>query len=228
MRARVWRGFLGFLDAGRDVGRRDGFHLRSGRKAEAQERLLAIVMRDASGVWRAALPFAMDPVVYDFAINERGTFADLAAGEEALLPAGYYSLMLPASCGRNRDCCRLRERAELDRFGAACRSAAGAARMVADAFRAAAAALRSMKRAAGPLDRFLLAEIRLRSRCSTSTSRTDLRSGPDWTGAEPAARFSARIEDVRPDDVFDAHAARSMPISRGWAKQLCRRERWPW
>ena len=27
-----------------------------------------------------ALPFAMDPVVYDFAINERGTFADLLAG----------------------------------------------------------------------------------------------------------------------------------------------------
>ena len=24
-----------------------------------------------------ALPFAMEPVVYDFAINERGTFADL-------------------------------------------------------------------------------------------------------------------------------------------------------
>ena len=27
-----------------------------------------------------ALPFAMEPVVYDFAINERGTFADLLDG----------------------------------------------------------------------------------------------------------------------------------------------------
>ena len=33
-----------------------------------------------------ALPFAMEPVVYDFAINERGTCADLLAGERALMP----------------------------------------------------------------------------------------------------------------------------------------------
>ena len=27
-----------------------------------------------------ALPFAMDPVVFDYAINEKGTFADLLCG----------------------------------------------------------------------------------------------------------------------------------------------------
>jgi hypothetical protein len=37
----------------------------------------------------------MEPVVYDFAINENGTFADLLAGADALLPAGYYALMAP-------------------------------------------------------------------------------------------------------------------------------------
>jgi hypothetical protein len=44
---------------------------------------------------QAALPFAMEPVVYDFAINERGTWADLLRGGEALLPQGYYALRAP-------------------------------------------------------------------------------------------------------------------------------------
>ena len=37
----------------------------------------------------------MEPVVYDFAINERGTWADLLQGPEALLPRGYYALHAP-------------------------------------------------------------------------------------------------------------------------------------
>ncbi|MBM4063505.1 MAG: UTP--glucose-1-phosphate uridylyltransferase, partial [Planctomycetes bacterium] len=36
-----------------------------------------------------ALPFAMDPVVYDFAVNERGSVASLRTGDAAL-PDGYY------------------------------------------------------------------------------------------------------------------------------------------
>jgi hypothetical protein len=42
-----------------------------------------------------AVPFAMDPVVYDFKINEKGTFASLTTGETALLPVKYYTLLLP-------------------------------------------------------------------------------------------------------------------------------------
>lgn len=38
-----------------------------------------------------ALPFAMDPVVYDFAVNERGSVGQLFAGAEATLPDGYYT-----------------------------------------------------------------------------------------------------------------------------------------
>ncbi len=37
----------------------------------------------------------MEPVVYDFAINENGTFADLLAGRDALMPSGYYALTVP-------------------------------------------------------------------------------------------------------------------------------------
>ena len=42
------------------------------RKAEAQERLQAI-MSETKRRLEHAVPFAMEPVVYDFAINERGT-----------------------------------------------------------------------------------------------------------------------------------------------------------
>jgi galactokinase/mevalonate kinase-like predicted kinase len=41
------------------------------------------------------LPFAIDPVVYDFAINDRGSWATLAEEHDALLPIGYYALMAP-------------------------------------------------------------------------------------------------------------------------------------
>ena len=51
-----------------------------------------------------ALPFAMEPVVYDFAINERGTCADLLSGEDALLPPGYYALMVPALLRQDPRC----------------------------------------------------------------------------------------------------------------------------
>ena len=44
--------------------------------------------RDTKRELEHALPFAMEPVVYDFAINEHGTFADLLAGDEALMPRG--------------------------------------------------------------------------------------------------------------------------------------------
>ncbi len=39
-----------------------------------------------------ALPFAMEPVVYDFAINDEGTSARLLPTGEALLPPAYYGL----------------------------------------------------------------------------------------------------------------------------------------
>ena len=42
-----------------------------------------------------ALPFAMEPVVYDFAINENGTMADLLEDQAALMPHGYYALAVP-------------------------------------------------------------------------------------------------------------------------------------
>jgi hypothetical protein len=69
-----------------------------------------------------ALPFAMEPVVYDFSINDRGTYSDLLEAGSALMPAGYYTLMVPPLLRQDRHALSALRRAELDRFGAACRT----------------------------------------------------------------------------------------------------------
>src|SRR6185436_14379729 len=91
------------------------------RKTEAQQRLQAI-MSETKRALQHALPFAMDPVVYDFAINENGTFADLLAGADALMPSGYYALTVPDLLRQDRRALSPLRRAEIDKFGAACRS----------------------------------------------------------------------------------------------------------
>jgi hypothetical protein len=66
----------------------------------------------------------MEPVVYDLGINERGTWADVLSGDDALIPPGYYALMVPALLRQEMRALSPLRRAELDRFGAACRTRA--------------------------------------------------------------------------------------------------------
>ncbi len=113
--------FWGFWMLGGMSGGGMGFIFSPDQKARAQVRLQEIM----SGTKRElehALPFAMEPVVYDFAINERGSFAHLLEGEAALLPAGYYTLTLPALLRLDRQALSQLRRADMDKFGAACRT----------------------------------------------------------------------------------------------------------
>src|SRR5439155_18276541 len=87
----------------------------------AQQRLREI-MSTAKAELQEALPFAMEPVVYDFAINERGTFAVLLEGDSALMPPGYYALTVPQMLHQEWRSLSPLRRAELDKFGAACRT----------------------------------------------------------------------------------------------------------
>jgi hypothetical protein len=89
-------------------------------KARAQERLREI-MSETRRDLQSALPFAMEPVVYDFAINDSGTTAELLENDDALLPAGYYSMVVPVLLQANRRELTPLKRAELNRFGGACR-----------------------------------------------------------------------------------------------------------
>ena len=45
--------------------------------------------------YQDGIPFAIEPVVYDFAINETGSRGDLLTGIHALMPRAYYALTVP-------------------------------------------------------------------------------------------------------------------------------------
>src|SRR5436309_11494092 len=98
-----------------------GFIFAPARKSEAQQRLQEI-MSATKRELQHALPFAMEPVVYDFAINENGTLAELLEGDAALMPQGYYSLTVPPLLRQELGALSRPRRAELDKFGAACRA----------------------------------------------------------------------------------------------------------
>ncbi|MGL4551165.1 MAG: UTP--glucose-1-phosphate uridylyltransferase [Gemmataceae bacterium] len=112
--------FWGFWMLGGMSGGGMGFIVAPERKREAQDFLLASMAR-ASDEMRHALPFAMTPVVYDFAINPHGTRADLLHGDGAMMPAGYYTLQIPGWLRTDPRLLPPSRHEELTRFGAACR-----------------------------------------------------------------------------------------------------------
>jgi len=113
--------FWGFWMLGGMAGGGMGFIFAPAKKAQAQKRLQEI-MSQTKRELEDALPFAMEPVVYDFAINEHGTWAELLHGEAALLPRGYYALHVPRWLRADPQALTQSQRAELDRFSAATRT----------------------------------------------------------------------------------------------------------
>ena len=86
--------FWGFWMLGGMAGGGMGFLFEPSIKEAAQD-WLQKTMSATKKRLEHALPFAMEPVVYDFAINDRGTWADLLRGEESRMPSSYYSMMVP-------------------------------------------------------------------------------------------------------------------------------------
>ena len=112
--------FWGFWMLGGMSGGGMGFIFAPHRKPEAQDRMKAI-MDETKARLQFALPFAMDPVVYDFSINPRGTFADRLTGRQALLPPSYYQLTVPALLRHDPNSLTATQRTDLDHFAAASR-----------------------------------------------------------------------------------------------------------
>jgi hypothetical protein len=121
VRAEFKDAFWGFWMLGGMSGGGMGFMFDPKARPRGQQSLQGI-MSEAKRNLQAALPFAMEPVVYDFAINNTGTRADLLLNDDALMPPGYYSMVLPALLRADKRELPGSKRAELDRFGAACRA----------------------------------------------------------------------------------------------------------
>ena len=77
--------YWGFLMLGGMSGGGMGFFVAPERKEAFKGEMVAI-MRKIKRELEDALPFAMDPVVYDFTINPIGTAAELLTGRRASMP----------------------------------------------------------------------------------------------------------------------------------------------
>src|SRR2546425_321516 len=200
VRAEFDDGFWGFWMLGGTSGGGMGFIFAPEKKTEAQRRLLEI-MSATKRELQHALPFAMEPVVYDFALNENGTTADLLDGAEALLPPGYYTLTVPTLLRQELHTLSPLRRAELDRFGAACRAKPELRGMVQTLFDALLP--RGKAESAGGQTLAALLEQNGFDRAQHEQIRTDLKEGRIGL-AQNRLPASAVIEDVRPEDVVDA------------------------
>ncbi|MFN2110297.1 MAG: UTP--glucose-1-phosphate uridylyltransferase, partial [Anaerolineae bacterium] len=197
VRAAFGNDFWGFWMLGGMSGGGMGFIFDPHRRAEAQERLHATMLATKREL-ENALPFAMEPVVYDFAINEQGTVAELRSAEGALMSPGYYTLMVPALLKRERYTLTHARRAELDRFGAACRTNPALAGMVQTLFDRIIPRADQEGTSQRSLDT-LLDELGF-DRIQHEQIRADLRSGRIGL-AQNRLSASTVIEDVYPDDV---------------------------
>ena len=192
--------FWGFWMLGGMSGGGMGFIFAPAVKQLAQGRLQEIMSATKRDL-QSALPFAMEPVVYDFAINNHGTTATLQEEEEALLPPGYYSMVLPSLLRANARELSPSKRAELDRFGAACRQKPELSGMVQTLFDRLFPTTRQKGDGAQSL-RTLLAENGFDS-AQHEQIRTDLRSGRIGL-AQNRLPSSSRITDVHEGDVVPA------------------------
>ena len=133
VRAEMGDDFWGFWMLGGMSGGGMGFLFHPRRKAEALDRLQHI-MSATKRRMEHAVPFAMEPVVYNFTINEQGTTAALLRGNAALLPAEYYTQAVPPLVRTDARLLSAVRRAELDRFASACRDQPEFAGMVQQMF----------------------------------------------------------------------------------------------
>ena len=180
-----------------------GFIFSPHRKPESRKHSLAELMTTTRRELQHALPFAMDPVVYDFAINERGTFAQLLRDSEALLPAGYYALMVPHWLQWNPQHMSRLRRAEMDTFAAACRTRPELSGMVQTLFDRLFPKAHSSSVGTRPLHD-LLQECGF-DHDQHESIRTDLRNGRIGLAQNrlPATEHDRVTGDVQPDDIID-------------------------
>ncbi len=106
--------FWGFLMLGGMSGGGMGFFVAPHRHEAFRDEVLTI-MRKVKADLDDALPFAMEPVVYDFHINPHGTFAELREGREAMMPARYYTLQVPRMIAEGPTVADLRK-TDIDHF----------------------------------------------------------------------------------------------------------------
>ena len=191
--------FWGFWMLGGMAGGGMGFIFDPTVKREAQD-WLAETMVTVKREMQTSLPFAMDPVVYDFKINDDGSSATLLTGDDAVMPDRYYALVLPELLRTPLRDLSLGTRSELERIGQRCRVDDGDSSP-------ASMLLQSVLPRSTHEDskQASLKEILAESgfdREQHEQIRADLRSGRIGLSQNRLSSITS-IADVRPDDVRD-------------------------
>jgi hypothetical protein len=195
--------FWGFWMLGGMSGGGMGFIVAPEKKAAAQTRLQEI-MSETKRELESALPFAMEPVVYDFAINEKGTWADLLTGDNSLLPESYYALIVPRLLKQDLKTLPTQRRAELDKFAAATRHKPELTGIVQDIFNRVIPRMKSGS--SGEQSLATLLEQNGFDRAQHEQIRADFKDGRIGL-AQNRLSPSTKIEDVQAQDVIDCASA---------------------
>ena len=201
--------FWGFWMLGGMSGGGMGFIFDPLVRVAAQDRMQRI-MSEAKAELESGLPFAMEPVVYDFSINERGTWSTLLGTTDApggrglpLMPAGYYAMVVPDLVRLDRRRLPASRRAELNLFASAARTAPELGGMVQTLFdRLLPTPTRGQEGGTAHSLDALLAAHGFDS-IQHEQIRADLRAGRLGL-AQNRLPANTDIRDVSPEDVFDA------------------------
>jgi hypothetical protein len=125
--------FWGFWMLGGMSGGGMGFIFNPSRKGEGQI-FLQELMSSLKKEFETSIPFAMEPVVYDFSINKNGTYSQLRKGGDALLPTGYYAIRVPSVLKQQMHKIPIVQRKELEQLGVACKTKSDYSSFVATLF----------------------------------------------------------------------------------------------
>ncbi|RAK01972.1 UTP--glucose-1-phosphate uridylyltransferase [Larkinella arboricola] len=111
--------YYGFLMLGGMSGGGMGMFVNPAGYEEYKMKVLDI-LRKTKAELSAALPFAMEPVVYNWSINHKGTWATLKEGTDALMPEQYYGIHVSELVRKDPASISYIRRAEMDVFTTYC------------------------------------------------------------------------------------------------------------
>lgn len=107
--------YWGFLMLGGMSGGGMGMFVNPRIYDDAKRSILEI-LQETKNESEEFLPFAMNPVVYNFAINKHGSISRLLVDDHALMPREYYSLLVPQLARLNSELIPDSRKIEIDLF----------------------------------------------------------------------------------------------------------------
>lgn len=111
--------YYGFLMLGGMSGGGMGMFVNP-RKYEQYKMRVLEILGETKKELSASLPFAMEPVVYNWSINTKGSIATLHEGAEAMMPEQYYAIHVSELVRKEPSSIAYIRRAEIDFFTTQC------------------------------------------------------------------------------------------------------------